>query len=107
MSVVHQNSYRPQSVFGTVPDLAYDDSTTTKREDIASNSEDHAYDAATYGLIVIDDQESWLTEPKSPESNFHKTPYEGQEDQTIVGQGIDVGSILNQGNTGGRDWRDM
>lgn len=45
----------------TLPDLSY---STTIREEIDSKAEDHAYDSLTYGLMVIDDAESWIVQAK-------------------------------------------
>lgn len=45
----------------TLPDLPYSD---TKPEEISEKSEDHAYDALTYGLMVITDGDSWIYNPE-------------------------------------------
>lgn len=47
----------------TLPDLSY---STTVREEIDPKAEDHAYDSLTYGLMVIDDAESWIVQAKPP-----------------------------------------
>ena len=45
----------------TLPDLNY---STSRREEIDSKAEDHAYDSCTYALMVIDDAESWIVQAK-------------------------------------------
>ncbi len=45
----------------TLPDLPYSD---TIREEIDAKADDHDYDALTYGLMVIDDAESWIVQAK-------------------------------------------
>jgi hypothetical protein len=45
----------------TLPDLPYSD---TKPEEISEKSEDHAFDALTYGLMVVTDGESWIYNPE-------------------------------------------
>lgn len=47
----------------TIPDLPYSD---TKPEEISEKSEDHAYDALTYALMVITDGESWIYNAATP-----------------------------------------
>jgi hypothetical protein len=45
----------------SLPDLSY---STTVREEIDPKADDHDYDALTYGLMVIDDSESWIVQTK-------------------------------------------
>lgn len=52
--MVHKNC---SNLIRTIPDLPYSE---TQREAISDKSEDHAYDALTYGLMVIDDSEAWV-----------------------------------------------
>lgn len=86
----------------TVPALPYSD---RKPEEIDENAEDHAYDSATYGLYFISEQDSYFVSPKRREPTFGKTPWRGNEDGTITGEGIDIGKILKENN--GRTWKDM
>ena len=51
----------------TIPDLSY---STTVREEIDSKADDHDYDGLTYGLMVIEDPETWVVEaPPKQEDN--------------------------------------
>lgn len=96
---VHQNC---QNLIRTIPDLPYSE---TIREQIDDKAEDHAYDALTYALMVIDDPESWLVSPKFKEPEFEVSPiYADEEGQTVSG-GLDIGKILQ--NKEERDWRSM
>jgi len=95
--MVHSNC---QNLIRTIPDLPYSE---TIREEIADGAEDHAVDALTYALMVIDDPESWLVSPKLREPDFAKSPYYGNSDGTISAEGIDIAKILNEKNE--RDWR--
>jgi len=51
------------NIIRTLPDLSY---STTIREEIDKNADDHDYDALTYDLMVIDDAESWIVQAKPP-----------------------------------------
>ncbi len=57
---VHTNC---ANLIRTLPDLPYSD---TKPEEISDGSEDHAYDALTYGLMVITEGKSWVIDPILP-----------------------------------------
>ena len=50
----------------TLPDLSY---STTVREEIDPKASDHDYDALTYALMVIDDAESWIIQPKTSQDD--------------------------------------
>jgi hypothetical protein len=50
----------------TIPDLSY---STTVREEIDKNADDHDYDSLTYCLMVIDDAETWIFQAKPPEDD--------------------------------------
>lgn len=84
----------------TIPDLPYSD---TRPEEINDKADDHDYDAVTYALMVIDDQESWLVSPNPPKDKHKETPYYGGPNGTVVGNHIDIGAALNENQE--RDWR--
>lgn len=70
--------------------------------------QNHLMDALRYGLETYyfnQGREAALVTPKPPNPQYKQTPYEGQEDQVIIGQGLDVQSILQGNNRSGRDWR--
>lgn len=80
----------------TIPDLPYSD---TKPEEIDEKSEDHAFDALTYGLMVITDGDSWIyhdsqTRPRRKES------FMGE-----IGPSYDVGKAIRELQFADRDWR--
>lgn len=88
----------------TLPDLPYSE---TKREDIDDKAEDHAYDGATYGLMVLDDAESWIVSPNEPKSKSRETPYQAGPNNEIEGVHIDVEAILKEQGPQGRDWKSI
>lgn len=89
---IHKNC---QNLIRTIPDLPYSE---TIREQIDDKAEDHAYDALTYALMVIDDPESWLVAPQFKQPEFPVTPvHDGYAD------GIDIEKILK--SKADRDWR--
>lgn len=85
----------------TVPDLPYDEH---KPEEINSNAEDHAFDALTYGLMVIVGAQSWIVDPALPQGLA--TSYIVDEDQTMKDYHIDLQAAIRRSAMGGeRDWR--
>ncbi len=96
---VHKNC---ANLIRTIPDLPYSE---TRREEIDDKAEDHAFDALTYALIVIDDPEHWIVSPNEPDDRRKHTPYQAGPEGTTVGESVDIGKVLRETQQTGRDWR--
>lgn len=96
--LVHKNC---ANLIRTIPDLPYSE---TRREEISDKAEDHAYDALTYGLMVVDDPESWLVEPKLREPEYVKTSVYATPGGGTESAGLDIRKLLE--NKGERTWKD-
>ena len=96
---VHTNC---SNLIRTIPDLPYSE---TRREEIDDKAEDHAYDSLTYGLMVIDDPESWIVTPKTRGLEFPETKVYANDDGETVSGGIDIQKILTEKDQ--RDWRSI
>lgn len=95
--LVHKNC---SNLIRTIPDLSYSE---TIREQIDDKAEDHAYDALTYALMVIDDPQSWLVSPQLKEPSYPKTMVFGTPDGGTESAGLDIQKILEEKDQ--RDWR--
>ncbi|MDE1867457.1 MAG: phage terminase large subunit [Thaumarchaeota archaeon] len=96
---VHKNC---ANLIRTIPDLPYSE---TIREQIDEKAEDHAYDALTYVLMVIDDPESWIVEPQRKDLEFQKTLVYGTPEGETASEGLDIQKILQEKDQ--RDWRSI
>lgn len=83
----------------TIPDLPYSD---TKPEEISEKTEDHAYDALTYGLMVITGGESWIY---NPDGNARRKTTTGFVVGESTGFTYDVEDALRRSNVIEQDWR--
>lgn len=95
---VHQNC---MNLTRTVPDLPY---SNTKPEEIDDNAEDHAYDALTYGLMVITDGKSWVVDPLLPRSPKQEG-FIVNEAGDLVDSGYNVRRALESSGKEERSWR--
>lgn len=83
----------------TIPDLPYSD---TRPEEINDKSEDHAFDALTYGLMVVTDGESWIYNPDAGPRSGRKQSFIVDESQ---GFSYDIGRAIRQIDAPDQDWR--
>jgi|ERR1035437_11017 PBSX family phage terminase large subunit len=102
---IHQNC---RALIRTLPNLIYDE----KKPEVVDKSGNHEddnnddpFDAWSLGLLTITDGKSWLVTPNAPKDISRQTPYYGNEDGTTSGEGLDIGKILEDANSPGRDWR--
>jgi PBSX family phage terminase large subunit len=79
-----------RNLIRTIPALPYSE---TKPEEIDDKSEDHAYDAVTYGLYTITGGKSWIVNPKLPKDNKPKS-YVAGVDVTHKDLGLDLDQIM-------------
>ncbi len=84
----------------TVPDLPYSE---TRPEEISANADDHAFDAATYALMVITDAEGWIVNPKQPKRN--KESFVINDQGIAEGLNLNIGQALERSQREYRDWR--
>lgn len=84
----------------TIPDLPYSD---TKPEEISDKAEDHAFDAATYGLMVVVDGEAWIV-GGSEERIKKKESFIINDHGEAEGLNIDIHRALESSDKPERNW---
>lgn len=83
----------------TIPDLPYSE---TKPEEISEKSEDHAFDATTYGLMVIMDGETWIVGGNDELRKARKESFIINEYGQAEGLHVDIEKVLRHKDD--RDW---
>lgn len=84
----------------TIPDLPYSD---TKPEEIADKSEDHAFDATTYGLMVVIEGDAWIVGGEDAKREAKKS-FIINEYGEAEGLEYDVRKALQKNNQIDKDW---
>ena len=84
----------------TIPDLPYSEN---RPEEISDRAEDHAFDATTYGLMVILDGETWIlgTEEKG---SRRKESFIINEYGEAEGLNVDIHKVLQRSQQIDKDW---
>lgn len=84
----------------TIPDLPYSD---TRPEEIADKSEDHAFDATTYGLMVVTDGQTWIVGGEDSMREAKKSFYVNEQGEA-EGLEYDMKKALQKNNQIEKDW---
>lgn len=84
----------------TIPDLPYSE---TKAEEISERAEDHAFDATTYGLMVILDGETWILGSEEGKSK-RKESFIINDQGVAEGLTVDIHKTLQETQLMDKDW---
>lgn len=87
----------------TIPDLPYSE---TKAEEVSEKAEDHAFDATTYGLMVILDGETWIVNEGQDKSKRRES-FVINEYGEPEGLYVDVHKILERSQQVDQDWKTL
>lgn len=82
-----------------IPDLPYSD---TKPEEISDHAEDHAYDALTYGLMVVTGGDTWIYNPDGLSKSRSKPSFLAGD---TSGPTYDISKAIQNSGIIEQDWR--